>query len=398
MAIELEPLPPAEAVAFFRSKGYLTGFSWRDVSAEQHGQAFTVAKAMRLDVMEAIRGELDRALAGGTTFQDFRKTLTPRLKELGWWGRKPMFDELTGETIEAQLGSDRRLRIIYDANLRAAHAAGHWTRIQATKQDLPYLRYVAVLDGRTRPQHRAWHGTLLPVDHVFWQTHYPPNGWRCRCQVQQVSEGQMRRRGWQVTEPPPESGPGRAHVNRRTGEVIEAPAGIDPGWGHNPGMAAEGRFPDPARYTDADWGHAAARAAVESPHFEDIVRGTAGGAAPVAWLDEALAAAIGTDVQRVDLSADTMRKQRGELPGNPGHPELTLVDYRRLPDLIGGGSVYSDRERSLLIFSEHEGRFYRIALKATADGQAAFLTSFTKVRRENALRQQRRRRKIDRGD
>ena len=23
---------------------------------------------------------------------------------------------------------------------------------------------------------RAWHGTVLPVDHPFWQTHFPPNG------------------------------------------------------------------------------------------------------------------------------------------------------------------------------------------------------------------------------
>ncbi|ANK79400.1 MAG: hypothetical protein TEF_00300 [Rhizobiales bacterium NRL2] len=375
MPLELTPLPPAEAVAFFRSKGYRTGFSWRDVSAEQHGQAFTVAKAMRLDVLEAIRGEVDRALASGTTFQEFRKTLTPRLKELGWWGRKPMFDALTGETIEAQLGSDRRLRIIYDANLRAAHAAGHWTRIQATKQDLPYLRYVAVLDGRTRPQHRAWHGTLLPVDHPFWQTHYPPNGWRCRCQVQQVSEGQMRRRGWSVTEPP-ESGPGRAHVNRRTREVIDAPAGIDPGWGHNVGMAAEGRFPDPARYADADWGHAAARAAVKSPHFEDIVHGTAGGAAPVAWLDEAFAAAIGTEVRRVDLSADTMRKQRGELPGNPGHPELTLDEYRLLPEIFREGEAVLQPDGRMALFTEIRDRRYVAVAKANLEGSAAFLVSF----------------------
>ena len=43
------------------------------------------------------------------------------------------------------------------------------------------LRYVAVLDARTRPEHRAWHGLILPIDHPLWDTHYPPNGWGCRC-------------------------------------------------------------------------------------------------------------------------------------------------------------------------------------------------------------------------
>jgi uncharacterized protein with gpF-like domain len=33
------------------------------------------------------------------------------------------------------------------------------------------------MDGRTRPMHAAWHNTVLPFDHPFWKTHYPPNGW-----------------------------------------------------------------------------------------------------------------------------------------------------------------------------------------------------------------------------
>lgn len=34
-----------------------------------------------------------------------------------------------------------------------------------------------------RLQHKAWDGLTLPADHPFWQTHYPPNGWRCRCRA-----------------------------------------------------------------------------------------------------------------------------------------------------------------------------------------------------------------------
>lgn len=102
----------------------------------------------------------------------------------------------------AQLGSPRRLRIIYDTNLRMNHAAGEWAKIQRTKQFAPFLRYVAILDGRTRPLHRGWHGTILPVDHAFWKTHYPPNGWRCRCTVQQLSQMDLDDFGYQVSPDP----------------------------------------------------------------------------------------------------------------------------------------------------------------------------------------------------
>jgi len=33
------------------------------------------------------------------------------------------------------------------------------------------------------PAHQNLHGTALPSDHVFWQTHFPPNGWCCNCCV-----------------------------------------------------------------------------------------------------------------------------------------------------------------------------------------------------------------------
>ncbi|RIK92480.1 MAG: hypothetical protein DCC73_11900 [Proteobacteria bacterium] len=177
--IDLKPLPPEEAVKFFRDKGYAFSFNWKDMWQEEHGRAFTVAKAMRLDILQDIRQSVDKALADGITFEQFRKELTPILQKKNWWGRQTMTDPKTGETIMAQLGSPRRLRIIYDTNLRMARAAGRWEAAQRLKKRRPFLRYTAVLDSRTRPEHRAWHNTVLPVDHPFWQTHYPPNGWNC---------------------------------------------------------------------------------------------------------------------------------------------------------------------------------------------------------------------------
>lgn len=232
----LKPLPPEEAIAFFRRKGLAEGFSWMDVWEEEHARAFTVAKAMSREILEDIRAEVDRAIAEGRTLAQFREELTPVLQARGWWGRQEMTDPLTGVARTVQLGSPRRLKVIFETNVRTSYAAGRWERIERVKSAMPYLRYVAVMDDRTRPEHRAWHGTVLPVDDPWWDTHYPPCGWNCRCTVTQLNERTLERRGWGVTERPV-SFPPRAFTNRRTGEVTTVPGGIDPGWAYNVGKA-----------------------------------------------------------------------------------------------------------------------------------------------------------------
>lgn len=242
-----EPLPrvdPAEAIAFFRAKGWEIAFDWRDVWAEENIRAFTVAKAMSRDLLEDIRGAVDTALAEGQTLQQFAKDLAPRLFAKGWWGKKLMTDPATGEEKVVQLGSPARLRTIYETNLRTSYMAGRWQRIERAKAVMPFIRYVSVMDGRERPQHHDWHGTILPVDDPWWDTHFPPCGWGCRCDGQPVNKRMMERRNWKVEAPP--RFPVRSYVNKRTGEVTKVEAGIDPGWSYNVGKAPlDGLAPAP---------------------------------------------------------------------------------------------------------------------------------------------------------
>lgn len=237
---EILAVPPVEAVEHFRSKGYHVGFDWRDTDAAQHLASFTVAKAMRLDILEDIREAVDEAIAEGLTFAQFQRRLEPVLRSKGWWGQQELVDPVTGERRLVQLGSPHRLRTIFDTNIRMASAHGRWTRVQRLKGVMPYLRYVAVLDARTRPEHALWHGTVLPVDHPWWRTHYPPNGWHCRCIVVQLSDHDLERYGYRVSPDPDVRQ--REWLNRRTGEVHQVPFGIDPGFAHNVGLL------DPVRH------------------------------------------------------------------------------------------------------------------------------------------------------
>lgn len=92
----------------------------------------------------------------------------------------------------------------------------------------------ALLDARTRPEHAAWHGVILPVDHPWWKRHYPPNGWKCRCKAMSVGPDDLEAEGWTVAGAPPE-GEDVPWVHPRTGEMRRVPRGIDPGWDYNPG-------------------------------------------------------------------------------------------------------------------------------------------------------------------
>lgn len=234
-----EPLPinvsPQEAIDFFEAKGRHVGFHWADTLHSAHGRSFTVAKMMQADLLADTQRVVETAIKEGWSFQRFQAELEPMLRARGWWGKQEMVDPLTGEVRQVQLGSQRRLRIIYDTNMRTAAAAGQWERIVRTARHRPYLRYVGVLDDRIRPMHRAMHGTILPFDDPFWDTWYPPNGWNCRCRVVQLSQDDLTRRGWRVSDRP--SMPNRYWRNPRTGEVLQVPIGIDPGFGYHVGRA-----------------------------------------------------------------------------------------------------------------------------------------------------------------
>jgi len=248
-------LPPRDAVAFFRSKGFRISWDWFDVWQETQAEAFTVAKATSYDVLRAIRNELDTALDDGMTFQEFKKRLRPRLQELGWWGTKEVLDIDTGEVTRAQLGSDRRLRTIFQTNVQTAYMAGRHARQLDNAKDRPWWRYVAVMDGRTRPHHAELNGRVWRYDDPVWKIIYPPNGWGCRCRVVALSDADMERLGLQP-ERETQFIEREAKVSK-DGELIQVQGisvpGIgdrrlsffpDPGWDYNPGTASAAHLQD----------------------------------------------------------------------------------------------------------------------------------------------------------
>ena len=70
----------------------------------------------------------------------------------------------------------------------SAQMASKWQDIEADQEDFPFLRYDTVGDQRVRDDHKELDGIIRPVNDPFWETHYPPNGWNCRCTVLQEDD------------------------------------------------------------------------------------------------------------------------------------------------------------------------------------------------------------------
>ena len=423
------PAPvPKEALEYFRLRAPKVGFDYRDVWLQEHAHAFTVAKAMEVEILMDIREALSKAIAEGRTLAQFRKDLTPLLQRRGWWGKKVMTDPLTGKQVVAQLGSPRRLRTIYRANLRAARAAGVWQRAQRTKWGHPYFLYQLGPSKEHRKEHSDWAGTLLPVDDPWWNDHFPPNGWGCKCSVRQVSRREAGRRGGPTSRPArnPEE-----RVNRRTREVQIVDKGIDPAWASNPGKA-RGRIlmenlNGKIERADYDLARSTVGSIVRSPildNFQNQVaaydrahpeaRRNKGPGEPISIPQEEIKDRIGevfvsllgrrgrTDLpipggaqftlpRPVRLSPETALKQLKHSEtkkGGKARP-LTIEDYRRLPDIIDGGEAFVTGDRKIEIFRKIADRLYAVVVKQT-DDYRIYLTTFhhAKTRDRNRAKRQ----------
>ena len=376
-------LDPDDLIRAWELRGDLKpSVRWHEMMHEDHAANFTVAKVAQLDLLRSIRSSLDQAIREGRTFEAWRDDLVPELRKAGWWGAVTDA-EVTG-TNERVIVNERRLQTIFRTNVRMSQAAGRWAKIQREKERFPYLRYLSD-HPRKKPRrdHRSWHGVILPVDHPWWQTHFPPNGWGCGCHYEQLTEAGMKARGFTISTPP-DDGPPRAFFAAAREGPIMVPRGIHPGFGYNPGTAhlraiadkatqsirraAEAGLTNPARQ--------AVRDIVADPAFDQFLA-LPDGQFPVAVLTKAERALMNARSPLVVLPTNVYRKQRGEMPSiSRGHPELNVEDYRALPYLIERALLVArDGDTKLIYFSSQE-RLYKVVVRQDDQHELPAIVSF----------------------
>jgi SPP1 gp7 family putative phage head morphogenesis protein len=82
---------------------------------------------------------------------------------------------------------DTHLETEFRTSIAMGRGASFWRDIQDDKDQFQFLTYNTVGDERVRPDHEDFDGITRRVNDKFWKTHFPPNGFRCRCDVDQES-------------------------------------------------------------------------------------------------------------------------------------------------------------------------------------------------------------------
>ena len=230
------PVAPAEAIRHFENKDLFPTWSYKDIWREQHAHAFVVAKCADMDLLREIHQSIDHALKQGWSYDKWYKNIAPAMQKRGWWGKGRAYNPKTGKLEPAQLGSPRRLKIIFQTNMRTIHAGGRWSKTNQLHQKQPrYLQYIALRNGNRRPDHQDKQGVILPFDDPFWDHWYPPNGWNCKCTVRSYTKIQLDSRGLSPSKRP--DVPMVDIIDPDSGDTIQIPQGISPAFAYNVGRS-----------------------------------------------------------------------------------------------------------------------------------------------------------------
>jgi len=245
------PSGPAfqEAVDAFRARLAVDGATWASMGAAARSRAFGVAGLAQLGLVQDVWKALEKSVADGETFADFKKRVGAQVKA-AWAG--------------TVTNPGHRLETIYRTNLATAYSRGTWTQLQdpLTRRVRPYVLSQVQRDERNSDICRRIGAVVLPAAHPWWQTHWSPLHHRCRRVQSALTERQAKARGVTAVPPPVAPAPGFGAAPGSAGDawtpdVSDAPAPLQAAYRAKeaagpPPLAVDERLPrGPVRGEDA---------------------------------------------------------------------------------------------------------------------------------------------------
>lgn len=165
-----------EAIAYALNREVVLPDNYYNVMTPiQRQQAVSIAGLGQTEQIKHVMGLVNDQLDSGGTFADFQKAVKD------------------GD-IDINLPR-HRLDNIFRTNIQGAYGRGRWYQQQQNKDERPYLMRDGINDIRQRPAHRVLNGVVRHIDDPFWQKHYAPDGYRCRCIMRSLTESQAQAKG-----------------------------------------------------------------------------------------------------------------------------------------------------------------------------------------------------------
>lgn len=169
-----EPMSPSKAWAIFKDKIPMGREEFLSQSEHWYGKAFSIAHLENKYVVKKVQDSAAKALDGGMLFREFAEEVNE------------IYD-----TAGLTAANKYHLETVYRTNIQSVVNAARYKELQqdspALREFFPDLQYVTAGDDAVRDEHAELDGLVFPRDHEFWSQYYPPNGFNCRCIVEEMS-------------------------------------------------------------------------------------------------------------------------------------------------------------------------------------------------------------------
>ena len=200
--LTIETFPNEAAADYIRGKAVADPKNFGNLPDQLKQRAFTVAGIEQLDALRRIRDAVAK-LPEGASWDEAKRELAAEISpfidvDAGGDARHP--DRLKASKARAEF-------LLRTHGFQAYAVARHQQQME-TVRDFPYWKYETVGDARVRPGHAALDGKVLRADDQWWNTHYPPWDWGCRCIVIAIDEEDAEEIG--ITESNDMPTPGRS--------------------------------------------------------------------------------------------------------------------------------------------------------------------------------------------
>lgn len=124
--------------------------------------------------------------SGAKTYQEI-KDLNAALYDEN--GKKLPYEKFREKALAIDKNyNEHHLRTEHETAETSGRRASEWQEFKKNADIMPNLKYVTAGDERVRDSHALLDGIVKPINDTFWLTHYPPNGYNCRCYGEQTDE------------------------------------------------------------------------------------------------------------------------------------------------------------------------------------------------------------------